>query len=118
VKDRSLVVVPEASALGFLLGVRSPLRLEQLLPGHLDERADVDAVLRMQETRPERVVVLERATTELGGGVLGRDYGRGLAALIKRDYRVETRIEAGAKTALVLVRRDLTDRAPGAGTRS
>src|SRR6185369_3169946 len=51
VKDRSLVALPEASAVNFLLGVRSPLRMEQLLPGLFDDVADADAVARLEALR-------------------------------------------------------------------
>ncbi|HKC24197.1 MAG TPA: hypothetical protein VKF32_05620, partial [Thermoanaerobaculia bacterium] len=118
VKDRSLVAIPEASALGFLLGVKSPLRLEQLLPGLLDGRADLDATWRMEQTRPERVVVIDRPTDEYGGKVFGRDYGLRLAALIGKDYRLEKRLAAGSLAASVLVRSDLISPAPAARTHS
>jgi hypothetical protein len=109
VKDRSLVAIPEASALGFLLGVKSPLRLEQLLPGLLDGRADLDATWRMEQTRPERVVVIDRPTDEYGGKILGRDYGLRLAALIAREYRPEVKFESGRLRGAVLVRNDLAE---------
>lgn len=86
VTDRSLVVVPEATALGFLLGVRSPLRLEQLLPGHLDDAADRDTAHRLEETRPKWVVVLPRATAEYAGSAFGVDHGRRTAGVLSRDY--------------------------------
>lgn len=86
VRDRSLVVVPEATALGFLLGVRSPLRLEQLLPGHLDDAADRDTARRLSEVKPALVVVLPRGTAEYAGAAFGRDYGRLTASVLARDY--------------------------------
>lgn len=86
VSDRSLVVVPEATALGFLLGVRSPLALEQLLPGHLDARADAATARRLDESRPALAVWLPRATAEYAGSTFGRDYGTATAAALARDY--------------------------------
>lgn len=86
VRDGSLVVVPEATALGFLLGVRSPLRLEQLLPGHLDDGADRETARRLEEARPRFVVVLPRGTAEYAGSAFGVDHGRLTAGVISRDY--------------------------------
>src|SRR5262249_14942119 len=109
VDDRSLVVVPEASVLNFLMGARSPLRLEQALPGQLDDVADADAAKRVGELRPARAAWVERPGRELGGERFGRDYGRRLAGVLARDYREEARFrgELGL-VAVVLVRRSAT----------
>src|SRR6266508_1916052 len=112
VHDRSLVVLPEGSALNFLLGVRSPLRLEQVLPGHLDDVADQDAVRSLERTRPERIVWIPRPKFEYGSPRFGIDYARRLAALIKPDYVEEARLpsEPGSapsppEDAVIYVRR-------------
>lgn len=110
VGDRGLVVLPEASALGFLVGVRSPLRVEQALPGLLDDRADADAARRIEDVRPERIVLFDRRTDEYGPGRLGVDYGRRLMAAVKRGWAPEARFEATGpdgtvRHATVLVRR-------------
>jgi hypothetical protein len=104
--DRSFFVLPEASVLNFLLGARSPLRLEQGIPGHLDDVADADAARRVEEIRPARVVWVDRRTTELSGERFGREYGRRLAAVVGRDYREEARFASGELRAAVLVRKD------------
>lgn len=102
-RDGELVVVPEASALGFLLGVRSPLRLEQLLPGHLDDRADADAAARLRTAPPRRIVVFDRSFPEFGGKTFGRDYGRRVAELLASRYEVESRVAvAGGPPATIL----------------
>lgn len=107
VQDRSLVVLPEAGALGFLLGVRSPLRLEQILPGLVDDRVDEETAMRLDEIRPERVVWFDRPVPEFGSRTFGRDYARRIAALLARDYREEVRFgtEGGTLSAAVLVRK-------------
>jgi hypothetical protein len=105
-KDRSLVVIPEASALNFVLGVRSPLRLEQWLPGLLDARADAETARDLETSRPKRVVWFSRSTAEFGGQRLGRDYGKRCTAVLSRDYQIERSFEAAGRTALVLVRKD------------
>ena len=105
VKDRDLVVLPEAGALAFLLGVRSPLRFEQALPGHVDARVDRDLAAGLDAARPARVVVVSRPTPEYGRLAFGRDYARELAARLARDYAVEARLRAGALSAVVLRRR-------------
>ncbi|MCG3194084.1 MAG: hypothetical protein DIJKHBIC_03341 [Thermoanaerobaculia bacterium] len=122
VKDRSLVVLPEASALNFVLGARSPLRLEQALPGLLDDRADAALLAELEHARPERVAWLERATPEFGGQRFGRDYGRRCAEFLSREYVVERRFSAAGRTgavvaeavvtAAVLRRKDLPGRSP------
>lgn len=105
VADRDLVVLPEAGALGFLLGVRSPLRFEHVLPGCVDARVDRDLAEGLDRARPARVVVVSRPTPEFGRAELGRDYGREIALRLARDYVVEARFSAGGTTAVVLVRR-------------
>lgn len=105
VKDRDLVVLPEAGALGFLLGVRNPLRFEQALPGHVDARVDRDLAEGLDDARPLRVVFVSRPTPEFGAVAFGRDYGREIAARLARDYTVEERFRAGEMTAVVLRRR-------------
>lgn len=91
VSDRSLVVLPEASALNFLMGVRSPLRLEQILPGHLDDGADEDAARCLRDHPPERIVLVSRPTPEYGGATLGIGYGRRLMAEVAAGWREEAR---------------------------
>lgn len=105
VRDRDLVVLPEAGALGFLLGVRSPLRFEQVLPGHVDARVDRDLAADLDRTRPARVVVVSRPTPEYGPVAFGRDYAVEVAARLARDYAVEARFAAGTSSAVVLRRR-------------
>jgi hypothetical protein len=105
VKDRDLAVLPEAGALGFLLGVRSPLRFEQVLPGHVDTRVDRDLAEGLDRTRPARVVVVSRPTPEYGPVAFGHDYAVEVAARLSRDYAVETRFWAGEMSAVVLRRR-------------
>jgi hypothetical protein len=105
--DGQLVVLPEASALNFLLGTRSPLRLEQLLPGLLDDVADADAARWMLDFPPELVVLLPRGTPEYGAQLLGRDYGRLLMSEISRSYALEERIPSpsGEGPGALLLRR-------------
>lgn len=105
VEDRDLAVMPEAGALGFLLGVRSPLRFEHVLPGCVDDRVDRDLAEGLDLARPSRVVVVSRPTPEYGRAAFGRDYGREIASRLVRDYAVEARFAAGEMTAVVLRRR-------------
>jgi hypothetical protein len=105
VKDRDLVVLPEAGALGFLLGVRSPLRFEQVLPGHVDARVDRDLAGDLDRARPARVVLVSRPTPEYGPVAFGRDYAVEIAGRLSRDYAVEARFAAGERTAVVLLRK-------------
>jgi hypothetical protein len=105
VKDRDLVVLPEAGALCFLLEVRSPLHFEQVIPGHVDARVDRDLAGDLDRARPTRVVVVSRPTPEYGPMAFGREYATGLAARLGRDYAVEERFRAGDMSAVVLRRR-------------
>ncbi len=104
-KDRDLVVLPEAGALSFLLGVRSPLGFEQVLPGHVDSRVDRDLAADLDRARPALVVLVSRPTPEYGPVAFGRDYAVEVAARLARDYAVEERFRAGEMTAVVLRRR-------------
>ena len=105
VADRDLVVLPEAGALSFLLGARSPLRFEQVLPGHVDARVDRDLAADLDRARPSRVVVVSRPTPEYGRLAFGRDWAVEVATRLARDYSVEARFRAGQMTAVVLRRR-------------
>lgn len=105
VKDRDLVVLPEAGALSFLLGVRSPLRFEQVLPGHVDARVDRDLAGDLDRARPRFVVVVSRPVPEYGPATLDRDYGAEIAARLARDYAVVERFVEGTASAVVLRRR-------------
>jgi len=105
VKDRDLVVLPEAGALSFLLGVRSPLRFEHVLPGCVDDRVDRDLADGLDRARPARVVVVSRPTSEFGRSAFGRDYGTRIAARLARDYAVEATFAEGTAAAVVLRRR-------------
>lgn len=105
VRDRDLVVLPEAGALSFLLGVRSPLRFEHVLPGCVDDRVDRDLADGLDRARPARVVLVSRPTPELGPSVFGRDYGTVFVARLARDYAVEERFVEGSVSAVVLRRR-------------
>ena len=105
VRDRDLVVLPEAGALSFLLGVRSPLRFEHVLPGCVDDRVDRDLAEGLDRARPARVVVVSRPTSEFGRSTFGRDYGKEIAARLARDYAVEARFAEGSAAAVVLRRR-------------
>ena len=104
-KDRDLVVLPEAGALSFLLGVRSPLRFEHVLPGCVDDRVDRDLAEGLDRARPARVVVISRPTSEFGRSAFGRDYGTEIAARLGRDYAVEATFGEGSAAAVVLRRR-------------
>lgn len=105
VKDRDLVVLPEAGALSFLLEVRSPLRFEQVLPGHVDARIDRDLVADLDRAKPSRVVLVSRPTPEYGPVVFGRDWAVEVASRLARDYSVEARFAEGESAAVVLRRR-------------
>ncbi len=105
VKDRDLAVLPEAGALGFLIGVRSPLRFEHVIPGCVDARVDADLAEDLDNSRPTWVVFVSRPTPEYGPAAFGTDYGREIAARLARDYVVEARYSAGEMTAVVLRRR-------------
>ncbi|MFN7988384.1 MAG: hypothetical protein U0529_12995 [Thermoanaerobaculia bacterium] len=105
VGDRDLVVLPEAGALEFLLGARSPLRFEQVLPGHVDARVDRDLAADLDRTRPSRVVLVSRPTPEYGPVAFGHDYAVEVASRLARDYAIEERFRAGEMTAVILRRR-------------
>ena len=105
VRDRDLAVLPEAGALSFLLGVRSPLRFEHVLPGCVDDRVDGDLAEWLDRAQPARVVVVSRPTSEFGRSTFGRDYGTEIAARLARDYAVEETFHEGGASAVVLRRR-------------
>ncbi|MBP7677208.1 MAG: hypothetical protein KBB14_12880, partial [Thermoanaerobaculia bacterium] len=105
VRDRDLAVLPEAGALSFLLGVRSPLRFEHVLPGCVDDRVDGDLAEGLDRAQPARVVVVSRPTSEFGRSTFGRDYGKEIAARLARDYAVEETFHEGGASAVVLRRR-------------
>lgn len=79
---------PEAGLFNFALGLPSPMRLEQLLPGSLDATGEERFARRLREAGPRFVLLPNQPTTLLGAVAFGRDYARPLQAALDERYRL------------------------------
>ena len=81
-----LVGFPEAGFFNFVVGLRNPLREEQILPGHLTDAAERRVVDRFLEARPRFVVLVGQPARAFGRVAFGEDYAKALWAAVRRGY--------------------------------
>ena len=79
---------PESGLFNFVLGLPSPMRLEQLLPGSLDAAGEERFARTLREAGPRFVLIPNQPTTMFGAVAFGRDYARPLKAAIDERYRL------------------------------
>ena len=90
----TLTCFPECGVFNFVTGLRNPLRQEQVLPGHLDERAEADVAERIRASGPRFVVLVDQAPPGWAAARFGVDYAREIARAIDDLY-----VPAGAARA-------------------
>lgn len=84
----ALAAFPEAGIFNFALGMPNPLREEQLLPGHLDFRAEARVVDRLLKTPPRFVLLANQPSSAFGPAAFGEDYDRSLWEAVLSNYSV------------------------------
>jgi hypothetical protein len=83
-----IFAVPEGTSLNFLCNRRNPERYEILTPGFLTLEKELQAIRRLQDARVRIILILNRATSEFGPRVFGRDYDTVLMWWITKNYHL------------------------------
>lgn len=81
-----VAVLPEGTSLLFFTNRTNPLREEITTPGFLDLAGEERAIRRLTETNTRIVLIANRATSEFGATIFGRDYCQHLMEWIKANY--------------------------------
>jgi hypothetical protein len=82
----SVAVMPEGTSLNFLTGRPNPLREEITTPGYLDESGEERAIGQLESSNTRVVLMANRATSEFGAPVFGRDYCRRLFGWVEQNF--------------------------------
>ncbi len=82
----TLAGFPEAGLFNFTLGLPNPLRQDQVLPGHLDARAEQAVIARLLERRPRFVVLVNQPSAAFGPVSFGNDYAVRLWATVLEGW--------------------------------
>jgi hypothetical protein len=87
--NQPILVLPDDPGIHFMTN-RPPALYEQtFLPGTLDSREDeLEAIARLERTRPPLVVIGARRFDQYGKPVIGEDFNRTLVRYLRRAYRV------------------------------
>ncbi|MEK6409502.1 MAG: hypothetical protein AABN34_21465 [Acidobacteriota bacterium] len=81
-----VAVMPEGTSLNFFTGRPNPLREEITTPGYLDREGEERAIRQLLESNTRLVLVTNRATSEFGPKVFGRDYCQTLMQWIEQNF--------------------------------
>lgn len=82
----SVAVLPEGTSLLFFTNRKNPLREEITTPGFLDRKGEERAIRQLTESNTRLILIANRATSEFGATIFGRDYCQHLMAWIKNNY--------------------------------
>jgi hypothetical protein len=83
----TLTAFPESGFFNFVLGLRSPLRQDLIVPGVLNVGAEDAAVRQLDAAGPRYVLLCNRPTPEYGPVAFGRDYAARLWSEVDGQYR-------------------------------
>lgn len=86
----SVAVMPEGTSLLFFTNRKNPLREEITTPGFLDRQGEERAIRQLTESNTRLILIANRATSEFGATIFGRDYCQHLMAWIKNNYEEST----------------------------
>jgi hypothetical protein len=87
-RPATLLVMPEGLTLNYFLRIDNPITFHTFIPGEIDDPVtETRIVAEIEERRPQMVAILPRDVTEFGYRAFGVDYGRSIAADVKRHYR-------------------------------
>ena len=102
-----LACLPECGFFNFATGLPNPLRQEQILPGHLDARAEAEVAERVRSAGPRFVMVVDQAPPGWAAARFGVDYAREIARALDERYALAgvARSQDGVPLIRVLERR-------------
>ena len=82
----TLACLPECGFFNFATGLRNPLRQEQILPGHLDEKAEAAVADRIRSGGPRFFVLVDQVPPGWAAARFGDDYAREIARALFERY--------------------------------
>ena len=82
----AVAVLPEGTSLSFFTDRPNPLREEITTPGYLDAEGEERAIQQLVRSNTQLVLVTNRATSEFGPRVFGRDYCQTLMQWIEQNF--------------------------------
>jgi hypothetical protein len=82
----AVAVLPEGTSLSFFTDRPNPLREEITTPGYLDAAGEERAIQQLVRSNTRLVLVTNRATSEFGPRVFGRDYCQTLMQWIEQNF--------------------------------
>jgi 4-amino-4-deoxy-L-arabinose transferase-like glycosyltransferase len=82
----TLTAFPEGGFFNFVLGLRSPLRQDLIVPGVLAGAREAAAARRVGTAGPKYILLCNRPTPEYGPVAFGLDYAAGLWREVESDY--------------------------------
>ena len=81
-----VAVMPEGTSLNFFTGRPNPLREEITTPGYLDGEQETRAIRQLEQSGTRLVLIANRATSEFGADVFGRDYCQQLMRWVDENF--------------------------------
>jgi hypothetical protein len=84
--DEPIAVMPEGTSLLFLTDRKNPLREEITTPGFLDRAGEERAIRQLEQSNTRYIMIANRATSEFGATIFGRDYCQNLMQWIKDNF--------------------------------
>lgn len=85
-EGETLTAFPESGFFNFVLGLRSPLRQDLIVPGVLAGAREAAAARRVGTAGPKYILLCNRPTPEYGPVAFGLDYAAGLWRAVEHDY--------------------------------
>lgn len=85
-EGEAVAVMPEGTSLLFLTNRTNPLREEITTPGFLDRAGEERAIRQLSESNTKLILIANRATSEFGATIFGRDYCQHLMGWIKENF--------------------------------
>ena len=79
---------PEAGFFNFVTGLESPLRQEQIFPGHLDAVREARVARRIERAGPRYFLLVNEVPPAFGPASFGRDYAVEVWSAVSRRYRL------------------------------
>jgi hypothetical protein len=99
----TLACFPECGVFNFVTGSGNPLRQEQILPGHLDARAEAEVAARIRDAGPRFIVFVDQLPPGWKAARFGVDYAREIALAVEERYAPAGAARAPDGTPLIRV---------------
>ena len=94
-----LVGFPEGGFFDYVLKLRNPLPQDQFFPGHLDARAEADAIALLSRRPPDAILIANVLAVGHGSVRFGRDYLPDLDRFLRANFDAAAAYGPGAGAA-------------------